>query len=72
LSGIDDWKDAVHVPGAMDFMGELVALSMKHDMGIDVSAEVRDILRRCDTQEDRQMVIRQCQALGIPVSESST
>ena len=48
-------------------MGEIVALSVKRDMGIDVNEEVKDILRRCDTEEDRQLVIRQLNALGIPV-----
>ena len=56
------------MPGAMDLMGEIVAVSIKHGMGIDVTAELKDILRRCDTEEDRQVVIQQCKALGIPVS----
>jgi len=55
------------VPGAMDLMGEVVALSIKHGMGIDVAEELRDILRRCDTEEDRQVVMKQCKALGIPI-----
>ena len=56
------------MPGAMDLMGDIVALSIKHGMGIDVSEELKDILRRCDTEEDRRVVIQQCKALGIPVS----
>jgi FAD/FMN-containing dehydrogenase len=65
--GTGDGRVGSTVPGAMDLMGEIVALSMKHGMGMDVSEELKDILRRCDTEEDRQAVIRQCQALGIPV-----
>jgi hypothetical protein len=53
----------------MDLMGEIVALSMKRDMGIDIGEEVKDVLRRCDTEEDRQLVIRQFNALGVPVSQ---
>jgi len=32
-----------------------------------VGDELKDILRRCDTEEDRQVVMKQCIALGIPV-----
>ena len=66
-SATEGW--AARVPGAMDLMGEIVALSMKRDMGIDIGEEVKDILRRCDTEEDRQLVIRQFNALGVPVSQ---
>jgi hypothetical protein len=54
------------VPGAMDLMGEVVALSIKHDMGVDVAEEVKDILGRCDTPHDREVVLNQLKALGLP------
>lgn len=54
------------MPKAMDLMGEIVALSIKHGMGIDVGEELKDILRRCDSEEDRRVVIQQYKALGLP------
>jgi hypothetical protein len=54
------------VPSAMDLMGEVAALSVKQSMGIDVGDEARDILRRCDTEDDKRVIMRQFESLGIP------
>lgn len=64
--GIGSGKVGTQMPEAMDLMGEIVALSLKHGMGIDVGEELKDILRRCDSEEDRRVVIQQYKALGLP------
>lgn len=55
----------------MDLMGAVVALSVQRDMGMDVEEEAQALLRSCSSEQDRAIVLRQFEALGIQVPTHS-
>lgn len=49
-----------------EVQAKLVSLSIMHQMGQDVKAEVKQLIAACRNEEDKQLVIKLCQSLGLP------
>jgi len=50
---------------AEELQGLLVAASMKKHMGMNVDAEVEEIIKMCQSEKDKELVIKICTALGL-------
>jgi hypothetical protein len=48
-----------------ELVAQIKALSLKKHMGMDVSEEVRRILRMCQGEEDKTLIMKLCNALGL-------
>jgi hypothetical protein len=46
-------------------VAQVQALSLKKHIGTDVSGEVREILQKCQSEEDKQLIKQLCNALGL-------
>jgi len=49
----------------MDLGGQLGYLSMKKKMGQDVDEEVKDLLRKCQSEKDKERLKEMCKAVGL-------
>lgn len=50
---------------ALDFQGQLAALSLKKTMGMNVDAEVEEILKMAYSEGCKEQVLNLCRALGL-------
>ena len=51
-----------------DLVAELLALSMRKHMGMDVTQEVKNVIRKCQNEEDKKIILSLCRAYGFDVS----
>ena len=47
-------------------VAQIQALSLKKHLGIDVSGEVRRVVRMCRNDQELDAVVALCNALGLP------
>jgi hypothetical protein len=50
---------------AEEFQGQLIALSLKKEMGMNVDAEVEEVLKMCNSERDKELVLKICESLGL-------
>jgi hypothetical protein len=46
-------------------VAQLQALSLQKHLGIDVSEQVKQVLQRCQSEEDRKLLTQLCNAFGL-------